>query len=202
MAFGKPEVTTFARASMFLAGNGDGQNGAKNLPDFSMEMAVSILSDGTRVSVAPEQGARFAVGDVPNIGHTHLFDQLVQGVRVAQGNEATEVLVHLKPDFLGRLSIRAIADEHGVHVQIRAENEVVRQVMQDNLADLQQWLAERDLSFSQLSILADTGWHTQREPEWPARHVPGAPAPKPEATIEVPGNPMPHVTRGIIDYFA
>jgi flagellar hook-length control protein FliK len=82
---------------------------------------------------------------------------------VAQHNESTEIVVHLKPAFLGKLSIRVVADEHGMRVEIQAENQVVRQVMQDNLADLQQRLSEKGLTLDQFSVFAEAGSHSERE---------------------------------------
>jgi flagellar hook-length control protein FliK len=110
--------------------------------------------------------------------------------------------VHLKPDYLGRVSIRAISDDHGIQVEIRAESEAVRQVMQDNLSDLRQWLADKDLAFSQLSVLADTGWHSQRQPEWAAEQAPVAPEPEPDQAPEMAVESLPHIQSSIIDYFA
>jgi len=54
-----------------------------------------------------------------------------------------------------------------MRVEIRAENEMVRQVMQNNLADLQQRLSEQGLAFDQLNIFAETGSHSQKEPAEP-----------------------------------
>ncbi len=150
--------------------------------------------------VLPEQPAQPTVTHAVSVEREHLFDQLIQGVRVAQHAETTEMLVHLKPDSLGKLSIRVLADEQAMRVEIRAESEVVRQVMQDNLADLQQRLADKGLSFSQLSILADTGWHARQETEWsfdgPVTH------PEPEISADVMVEPTPLKRSGIIDYIA
>ena len=142
----------------------------------------------------PQQIAVHAVGT----GRERLIDQIVQGVRMAQHGRATEVVVQLKPDFLGRLSIRVLVDDHGMRVEIRAENEMVRQVMQSNLADLQQRLSEQGLAFDQLNIFAETGSHSQKEPAEPLdAAVIGL-----ETESEIAAEPTQSAGGGRIDYLA
>jgi len=131
----------------------------------------------------------------------NLFDGFVQAVRLAQRAGEAEIRVHLKPDFLGKLSIRVLADESGMRVQIKAENEIVRQIMQDNLADLQQRLAEKGFASDQLSVLADTGWTHRRDREdaqsgWPSHASEKAP----EDAAEVAVEPVSPAQDGVINY--
>ena len=143
-------------------------------------------------------------GVVQGIGlaYEDLADQLIQGVRIAQSSKSTEVLVRLKPDFLGRLTIRVLADEHGMRLEIRAENEAVRQVMQDNLADLEQRLAEKGLELSQFNILADTGRRSHQEEEWSFRPSHSPHGTETEDSFEREGMQLTLTKRGIIDYLA
>jgi len=136
------------------------------------------------------------------LAYADLADQLIQRVRIAQSSESAEVLVRLKPDFLGRLTIRVLADEQGMRLEIRAENEAVRQVMQDNLADLEQRLAEKGLELSQFTILADTGRRSHQEEGWsfgPSRSQHGT---ETEDSFEREGMQVILTKRGIIDYLA
>jgi flagellar hook-length control protein FliK len=122
---------------------------------------------------------------------------------MAQHNEATEIVVHLKPDFLGRLSIRVLADDHVMRVEIRADNEAVRQVMQDSLADLQQRLSEKGFAFDQFNVLSDAGSNPQREPQW---ELGGLPVPLSNAASrpfeESPVEAVAPTANGVIDIFA
>ncbi len=113
---------------------------------------------------AVERATAQAPGQATGVERAQMIDQVVQGVRVAQSSESTEIIVQLKPDFLGKLSIRVLADEHGMRVEITAENQVVRQVLQDNLADLQQRLSEKGLALDQFNVFAEAGSHSGREP--------------------------------------
>jgi hypothetical protein len=112
---------------------------------------------------AVEHTAAQPIGQASGVIRAQVIDQVIQGVKVAQHNESTEIVVHLKPAFLGKLSIRVVADEHGMRVEIQAENQIVRQIMQDNLADLQQRLSEKGLALDQFSVFAEAGSHPERE---------------------------------------
>ncbi len=130
-----------------------------------------------------------------------VFDQVVQGVRLACRAETGELQVSLKPEFLGRMMIRVISVEEHIRIEIRVENEIVRQVMQDNLADLQQRLAEKGLAFTQLSLLAeDMGYAAHGEPEWvttpPLTTLGHGPETEQPEDISVPA-----LQTNLIDYF-
>jgi hypothetical protein len=134
-------------------------------------------------------------------GYEVLLDKVVQSVHMAKDGGITELHVRLKPEFLGRMTIRVIADDHGMRIEIRAESETVRQLMNDNLPTLQHRLAEKGMAFSDLSILADTGWASRREPEQPLERRRAHMMPEQElieAAIEV----APSIITSTIDYLA
>jgi hypothetical protein len=184
----------------FLAG--DASN--RGQPQKMVGPAVGLLSEpvngGTLSQLMPAQVVVHTTG----IGREQLVDQIVRGVRVAQHNEATEVIVQLKPDFLGRLSIRVLADDYAMRVEIRAENAAVRQVLQDSLADLQQRLNEKGFAFDQFNVLADTGSNPQREPDWKSGSLPGIPSTAVGKSLEdaSAAEQAPLGANGVIDYFA
>lgn len=134
--------------------------GLLNLPAGQSVMTSTEAMPPLAVSETPAQTVAFQA--VP-IERDQLIGQLIQAVRVARHHESTEIVVRLKPEFLGRLSIRVLADDHGMRVEIRAENELVRQVMQDNLADLEQRLSEKGLAFEQFNVFAETGSDAHRQ---------------------------------------
>ncbi len=171
-------------------------------PDTTNVALPKAPFEGVLQQVSSGQQPQPAAPQPVEIGYEHLFDQLVQGMRLTQNAEATEIHVHLKPDFLGRVNIRVLADHHGMRIEIRAENEIVRQVMQDNQAALHQRLAEKGLAFSQLSILADAGWTSRREPEWPSEPAHTGLQTKPEAPVEIGVEPVQLAWSGTIDYLA
>jgi flagellar hook-length control protein FliK len=156
--------------------------------------------------ISPEILAARAVGRAVEAGRGQLLDQVVQGVRVAHQGEAIEITVHLRPDFLGRLSIRVLADDAGMRVEIRAENEVVRQLMQDNMADLQQRLSEKGLSFDSFGVFAEAGQNQRDGPEYSfraqTRDGPEAQQGAAETASEQASGPIPIQGGAMIDCFA
>ncbi len=130
-----------------------------------------------------------------------LVDQIVQGVRFAQHAETSELQVHLKPEFLGKLSIRVLSDLHGVRMEIKAENEVVRQIMQDNMANLQQRLADKGILLDHLALLADTGSAPRRNQEKVLRPLSSSLQHLREAKVEAAPPGAPAVV-SLIDYVA
>jgi hypothetical protein len=184
---------------------GDGSFGREGEQLKVLSIAVdppNMTLGGAPAQLALEGATQSTPTHTAEIGNNLLYDRIVEGVRVAGNAEATEVIVHLKPDSLGRLSIRVLADEHGMRVEIKAEHEAVRQVMQDNLADLQSRLAEKGFSGAQLAILADTGWQSRREPELPFAAASSEGATETENAPESVMEPVPLAASGIIDYLA
>ncbi|RJP73383.1 MAG: flagellar hook-length control protein FliK [Candidatus Abyssobacteria bacterium SURF_17] len=171
------------------------------LPHDRSTVVPTALLGGTSERIFVQQAAP-AMTSVSQAGLEHVFDTIVQSVRLAQSGETTEMQVRLKPEFLGRLSIRVSADEHGLRIEIKADNAAVRQVMQDNMADLQQRLNEKGIAFHQLSILTDTGSGSRKEPLWPHDPSPS----RAEGEIEVEPEAVSTTALGrrdvIIDYLA
>ena len=159
-------------------------------------------ADAVSPQALPEQLAPQAVIRAAGVAREQLIDQLVRSVRLLQHDKATEVLVQLKPDFLGRVSVRILVDKHGMTIEIKAGNEAVRQVMQDSLADLQQRLSEKGIAFDQLSVFADTGSNPRGEPAWPNEASTVRREPEEKLAAEMPLERVPSVKSGKIDYLA
>jgi len=155
-------------------------------------------SNGPSTALPVESAA-----NVTGIVREQLVEQIVRGVHMMQHNETTEIIVQLKPDFLGKVSIRVLADHHAMRLEIRAEHAAVRQVMQDNLADLQQRLSDKGLAFEQFNVLADTGMNSQREPDWHFGFPSNA---RSNASLKIAEEPPTEqrvlAATGAIDYFA
>jgi hypothetical protein len=129
-----------------------------------------------------------------------LAEQIVQRVRLAQNGEATELHVSLKPEFLGKLSIKVASDMHGIRMEIKAENEMVRQIMQDSLPDLQQRLADKGIMLNHLALFADSGSTSRQKTErglHTAARLRGS-----EQAVETAPEPRRPARLTLIDYFA
>ncbi|RJP14976.1 MAG: flagellar hook-length control protein FliK [Candidatus Abyssobacteria bacterium SURF_5] len=131
-----------------------------------------------------------------------LVEQIVQGARLVQHSGASELHVYLKPEFLGKLSIKVLSDLHGIRMEIRAENETVRQIMQDNLGDLQQRLANKGIALDHLALFSGSDSPPRRKSDQFLQ------APPPVSVLEREGlvESMPAVAMpgrlSLLDYFA
>jgi hypothetical protein len=166
------------------------------------ELLNSALAVSAKPAEAVSLPAPQAMIRAAGVAREQLIDQLVRSVRLLQHDKATEVLVQLKPDFLGRLSVRILVDKHGMTIEIKAGNEAVRQVMQDSLADLQQRLSEKGIAFDQLSVFADTGSNPREEPAWPNEAFIVHRESEEKLAAETPLERAPAVKSGKIDYLA
>ena len=174
-------------------------------PDELLNPALAVSAEpaeAVSLQALPEQPAPQAVIRAAGVVREQLIDQLVRSVRLLQHDKATEVLVQLKPDFLGRMSVRILVDKHGMTIEIKAGNEAVRQVMQDSLADLQQRLSEKGIAFDQLSVFADTGSNPREEPAWPNEASIVHLEPEEKLAAETPLERAAAVKSGKIDYLA
>ena len=197
------EMLKSAEGEAFLSGGLWERGRPGNLSDLINAVSPRTSFDGGLLPSSLVQTAEPSATHAVGVEFENLFDQFVQGVRLAQRAGATEIQVSLKPDFLGKLSIRALADEYGMRIEIKAESEIVRQIMQDNLADLQQRLAEKGFASDQLNVLADTGWtHGRDRGETPSGAPGHALKTTGETATEVAVEPMPPAKSGMIDYLA
>ncbi len=155
--------TSASAFETLVAGGGALLDRPEEAAGIAGEPLVDAVDGGAISQLTLSSRAERVVPQVTGGERVQLLDQVVQVVRVVQHGESTEIIVQLKPESLGRLSIRVLADDQGMRVEIRAENEAVRQVLADNLADLQQRLSEKGLTFDQFNLFAELGSHSRRE---------------------------------------
>jgi flagellar hook-length control protein FliK len=199
----RPEVLPTARPGIMVPvlteslESGMSDSALKNHSAADNPLSIIPPVEGTQqhTPVAPVQ-------PVPVLDMDVLVDQLVQGVRIAHTTDGTEMHVQLKPEFLGKLSIKICSDIHGLHMEIKAENEAVRQIMQDTLPNLQQRLAEKGITLNNLTLLADPNLTGRRRPEKALIQNPSGTNFRQESKVaSVPEAKMP-ARLSLIDYFA
>jgi hypothetical protein len=175
---------------------------ASHILDLINAASAKSPLDGSVLQVSSQESAQPAVVRGSQVSYERLFDQIVQGVRLAHHGEASEIYVSLKPEFLGRVSIRVLANESRMYIEFKVENEAVRQVMQENMADLQRRLTEQGFDFDRFSILADTGWASRREPGRSFDSPVFVSEAEPELAAARSAELTPLQASGTIDYFA
>ncbi len=173
------------------------------MPGLTVNTATGIPAEMLLQPAVQAVPTEHIVTNVTAAGREQMLERIVQSVRMAHHNESTEVTVQLKPEFLGRLTIRVLADDHAMRVEIRAENEIVRQVLQDNMADLQQRLSEKGLAFDAFGVFAEAGSDSKNGAEQsPEARARGRPQAGPETVEVASAQSMPLESSRLIDCFA
>ncbi len=81
-----------------------------------------------------------------------LFDQAVQKLDLLKKPGQSEIQVVLKPEVLGRLTIRLSLEDHQVTARFLVENHMVKQVMEANLPQLRAALEASGLKLDQAEV--------------------------------------------------
>lgn len=82
-----------------------------------------------------------------------LADRIYGQVRASEG----EVRIHLRPENLGNLEIKAETGAGGIVARIAAESSSVKQILENNLHTLQQNLQEQGLKIDRIDVVLQQG---------------------------------------------
>ncbi len=89
-----------------------------------------------------------------------IIKQVVDKAHLIVGRNVASLKLQLKPEFLGNLKL-SISVEHGlVHARFTAENTAVANLIEARLPELQHTLAERGISWHQVSVSVDAQAHS------------------------------------------
>lgn len=94
-------------------------------------------------------------GKVHNVLHTtkdQILKQVVDKASVLITQDKAEMIVNLKPDNLGKLSLKVVTENGIVTAQIMAENQQVKQIIEANLNILKDSLEKQGLNVQQFSV--------------------------------------------------
>ena len=85
----------------------------------------------------------------------NLTAQIVEHARMIRNAENTEMVIHLKPEHLGELTLRVSATTNGsVNVTFHSENVQVRAMLENTLAQLKQELSNQGLKVENVQVSA------------------------------------------------
>jgi flagellar hook-length control protein FliK len=81
-----------------------------------------------------------------------IINQVISKAKVIIDGEKSEMVMNLKPDNLGRLSLKVITENGLVIAEIIAENQQVKQTLEANMQQLRQSFEERGMSVQNFSV--------------------------------------------------
>lgn len=101
-------------------------SGLRAVTDLSRPGLESLLPQGTDRSLP--------------VNHREVLEQIVQKAELLLRNNASEMKIDLKPEFLGKMTISIAVEEGVLTARFMAENQQVRQMLEANMNSLRQTL--------------------------------------------------------------
>ena len=113
---------------------------------------------------SPLQEVSKATRDVP-VTKNEIINQVVEKAKVVLSGEKSEMLMDLKPESLGKLSLKVVTERGMVVAQFVAESQQVKQVLEANMQLLKDSLEKQGLAVQQFSVSVgqDNSRNTGRE---------------------------------------
>ena len=84
-------------------------------------------------------------------------NQVMMKVKLMAGENKQEMEMHLKPDTLGKLSIKIIHERGEILAKITAENQQVKEILESNMQMLKDALEKSGLTVQNLSVSVGNG---------------------------------------------
>ncbi|HVN82174.1 MAG TPA: flagellar hook-length control protein FliK, partial [Terriglobia bacterium] len=82
-----------------------------------------------------------------------VISQLIEKVHLLNASKNSELMISLKPEFLGRLSVHATMLDDSLVATITADSPAVKSLLESHIPNLQHSLQEQGLSVSKISIV-------------------------------------------------
>ena len=87
--------------------------------------------------------------DIPN--------QIIKQTKVIKGIEDTQMVIKLKPEHLGELTLKFVLDKGAVSASFHSDNQQVRNIIESSLVQLKQELADQGIKISHMGVYAGLG---------------------------------------------
>lgn len=93
-----------------------------------------------------------AVNITEFVNREELFDQILKISEIANDESISELSIKLKPDTLGKLTIRLIMENGGLTARFVAENQKVKETIESNFTELKDALVQKGINIQNLSV--------------------------------------------------
>jgi flagellar hook-length control protein FliK len=113
---------------------------------------VATVSDAARPAAAPAPRLDTAPAAPPAAPDAELPDQIVQSLRLQITSGGGEARVHLRPEYLGELTVRVVVQDGVVSARLEAERPAVREWIERHEMSLRQALGEQGLTLDALQV--------------------------------------------------
>lgn len=83
---------------------------------------------------------------------TEVINQVVEQAKVVIGQDKSEMIIHLKPDHLGKLELKVVTEQGIVAAKFIAESNQVKEIIETNMQLLKDSLEKQGLSINNVSV--------------------------------------------------
>lgn len=118
--------------------------GALNQQTIKNESQVAV-SDGKQVAQQPVKDSY------------HVASQIVDQARLISGQKNTEMIIQLKPEHLGELTLKVTVESGVVSASFHSNNSEVRNIIEASLPQLKQELSNQGLKIENVDVYAGLG---------------------------------------------
>lgn len=81
-----------------------------------------------------------------------LINQVVEQTKVIIGHDRTEMVIHLKPDHLGKLELKVVTEQGIVAAKFIAESQQVKEIIETNMQQLKESLQKQGINIDGVSV--------------------------------------------------
>ncbi len=132
--------------STVLPENGSSKTEAQSTAAFPLHQSAPAPVDGVDLAASTTAAAVSGSDMADNIAN------IVARVSTQAANGTQEFTIALKPDHLGKLSIKLIMDNDGIQAQIKAANASTRGLIQNELPALAEMLRDKGINVRQIEV--------------------------------------------------
>lgn len=86
------------------------------------------------------------------IKSSEVINQVIEHAKVIVGQDKSEMIIHLKPDHLGKLELKVVTEQGIVAAKFIAESQQVKEVIETNMQLLKDSLQKQGISINAISV--------------------------------------------------
>jgi flagellar hook-length control protein FliK len=126
---------------------------AKNTDMFASLLNQQVVKNESQFTVTDaKQVAQQPVSDPYNVA-----SQIVDQARLVDGQKNTEMIIQLKPEHLGELTLKVTVENGAVSASFHSNNSEVRNIIEASLPQLKQDLSNQGLKIENVGVYAGLG---------------------------------------------
>lgn len=138
--------------------SGEYKNSAENgnYADDDSSLNLRAVQGQQILDISPEKLAaeqKFDLAAAESHSTENLFDTMVEKIEILKTDSLDKMVIRLKPEHLGKVTIRLISDENGLKVRIQADDPEVKNLINGHIDQLTDTLIGKGIKVSDMSVV-------------------------------------------------